>query len=128
MAGTFQPIRRSPIHHVHEHHNAQFTEQDGWQVVKSFTGAESELQSVRGSVGVCDHSPCGKIEIKGKEAASFVKGLTLSRAKAYRIHDQHFIVIAEPAAVESTTKQLVQAAAGKTNVYVIPNSSAYASF
>lgn len=128
MATTFQPVRRSPIHHVLEHHHAQFAEQNGWLVAKSFTGTQSELQSVRSSVGVCDNSSCGKIEIKGKEAAAFVGGQNLGGAKAYRVHDQHFMVIAEPSALDTATTQLVQAAIGKSGVHVIPNSSSFASF
>lgn len=126
---TFQPIRRSPIHHVLEHHHhARFEEENGWLVVKAFTGADAELQAVRASVGVCDNSACGKVEIKGKEAAAFAKAFNLSGAKVHCIHDQHFIVIIEPAAVESVTKQLSDAVSGKPGVHVIPNSSSYASF
>ena len=129
MSTTFQPIRRSPIHHVLEHHHhARFEEVNGWQVVKAFAGTDAELQAIRASVGVCDNSACGKIEIKGKEAASFVKGLNLSDAKVYRIHDQHSIVIIEPSTVESATKQLSDAALGRSGVSVVPNSSSYASF
>jgi sarcosine oxidase subunit alpha len=128
MATTFEPIRRSPIHHVHEHHHAQFAQRDGWLQVTAFTGVESELASVRSSVGVCDNSACGRVEIKGKGATAFAGGLSLHGAKPYRVHDQHFAVIIEPNAVEAVTKQLTQAAAGKADVHVIPTSSGFASF
>ncbi len=128
MATTFQPIRRSPIHHVHEHHNAQFVERDGWQVVTSFTGRDSEIAAVRASVGVCDNSACGKIEIKGTDAGAWLGGLALSGARTYRIHDRHFMVISDPAATDGVTRQLLQAAAGRAGLQVIPNSSSYASF
>lgn len=128
MATTFQPIRRSAIHHIHEHHHAQFAEQNGWLVVKAFTGAESELDAVRKSVGVCDNSACGKVEVKGRDAATIAGGLNLSGAKSYRVHDQHFMVITEPSAAESVSQQLTQAAAGKAGAHVIPNSSSFATF
>lgn len=128
MATTFEPIRRSPIHHVHEHHNARFEERGGWLLVTSFTGVDSELASVRASVGVCDDSAAGRIEIKGSGAADFAGGLRLEGAKVYRIHDQHLAVIVQPSAVEATTRQLTQAAAGKPGVHVIPISSGFASF
>lgn len=127
MTAAFQPIRRSPIHHVHEHHHAHVETHDGWLVPTAFTGADSELDALRASVGVCDNSACGKLEIKGKEAGTLLKGLALDGATAYRIHDQHFIVITEPAAAEATAKRLTEAAAGKAGVHVIPNSSSYAT-
>ena len=128
MTTVFQPIRRSPIHHVHEHHHAHFEERNGWLVATAFTGADSEIESVRESAGVCDNSSCGKIEIKGANAAAFAKGLNANGAKAYRIHDQHYIVIAEPAATDAVTNQIAQGAADKPGVHVIPNTSSFASF
>lgn len=128
MTTLFAPIRRSAIHHVLEHHHAQFTEQNGWLVVTTFTGVDSELQAVRAGVGVCDWSMCGKIEIKGKGAEAFVKSCSPQGAKAYRIHDRHFIAIIVPSAVESATREYETAAAGKADLFVIPNSSTFATF
>ena len=128
MTATFSPIKRSAIHHVLEHHHAQFTEQNGWLVVTTFTGVDSELQAVRASVGVCDWSMAGKVEIKGKGAEAFAKSCTPQGAKAYRIHDRHYIAIIVPSAVEAATREYETAAAGKPDLFVIQNSSAFATF
>src|ERR1051325_2358973 len=121
MLASFQPIRRSPIHHLHERHNVQFREQNGWLMASLFAAIESELAAVRASVGICDNSWCGKIEIGGPKAKEFSEGVAPARAKAYRIHDQHVILIIEPEAVEPVVQQLSQASQGKSGVYVVPN-------
>lgn len=128
MATAFQPVRRSPLHHLHEQHHAQLQEENGWLVATTFTGVESELAGVRSSVGVCDWSHCGKVEIKGKGAAEFAKGLSLPGARSYPVHEGRAIVVAQPEATEAVARQLTAAAAGRDGIHAIPNTSTYATF
>ncbi len=77
----FQPVRRSPLHGWAEKNGAVFVESGLWYRSSWFprpgemTWRESvdrEVLNVRSNVGLCDVSTLGKIEVFGRDAATFL--------------------------------------------------------
>ncbi len=92
----FQPVRKTPLHGWAVEQGAVFVETGLWMRSSWFpkTGedwlasASREVKSTRASVGLCDVSTLGKIDIHGKDAGIFLDRLycntfsTLSIGKA----------------------------------------------
>ena len=77
----FRPYRLTPSHKWAEAHGADFVEAGMWMRAQWFKqGAEKgwrdsvdrEVQQTRGSVGICDVTTLGKIDIQGRDAAAFL--------------------------------------------------------
>ncbi len=77
----FRPFRHTPSHKYAEEKGAIFVETGMWLRSQWFpeegetTWRESvdrEVEATRGSVGVCDVTTLGKIDIQGKDAAQFL--------------------------------------------------------
>ena len=77
----FQPVRKSPLHGWAEKNGAVFVETGLWYRSSWFprpgetTWRESvdrEVLNIRRNAGLCDVSTLGKIEISGKDAATFL--------------------------------------------------------
>ncbi len=77
----FRPTRRTASHRWAEERGAMFVEAAQWLRAQWFAGpgesdwlqtVNREVKSVRSSVGVCDVSTLGKIDIQGKDAATFL--------------------------------------------------------
>ncbi|MBB3612328.1 sarcosine oxidase subunit alpha family protein [Rhizobium sp. BK602] len=80
-AKHFQPARKSPLHNWAKKNGATFVETGLWYRSSWFprpgetTWRESvdrEVLNIRGHAGICDVSTLGKIEIFGKDAATFL--------------------------------------------------------
>ncbi|RMD47439.1 MAG: sarcosine oxidase subunit alpha family protein, partial [Alphaproteobacteria bacterium] len=85
IAGTargplFKPVRRTPMHHWHEAHGADWEPVGDWRrpycyrrAGESREGAvRREVLAVRGSVGLLDASTLGKIIVRGPDAGRFL--------------------------------------------------------
>ena len=77
----FQPIRKSPLHDWAQKNGAVFVEtglwyRSAWYPRAGETGwrqsVDREVLNVRANAGLCDVSMLGKIEITGKDAATFI--------------------------------------------------------
>jgi methylglutamate dehydrogenase subunit C len=78
---AFRPIRRTPSHNWAQAHGATFTEVGLWLRAQYFptpgekdwlTTVNREVRSVRESVGWCDVSTLGKIELRGGDVGVFL--------------------------------------------------------
>jgi sarcosine oxidase subunit alpha len=75
-----RPMRRMPAHAWHAAHDAVFEEFGGWMRPACYPrpgeGREAavrrEARAVRMHAGIFDASPLGKIEVKGRDAATFL--------------------------------------------------------
>ncbi|MFT4183247.1 MAG: sarcosine oxidase subunit alpha family protein, partial [Rhizobium sp.] len=80
-ARHFQPARKSPLHNWAKKNGATFVETGLWYRSSWFPRAgettwresvDREVLTVRKNAGICDVSTLGKIEIFGKDAATFL--------------------------------------------------------
>jgi methylglutamate dehydrogenase subunit C len=92
----FQPVRKTPLHDWCVEQGAVFVESGLWMRSSWFpkagedwlAAASREVKATRASVGLCDVSTLGKIDIQGKDAGAFLDKLycntfsTLSIGKA----------------------------------------------
>jgi methylglutamate dehydrogenase subunit C len=92
----FQPVRKTPLHEWCVEHGAVFVESGLWMRSSWFpkagedwlAAATREVKATRASVGICDVSTLGKIDIQGKDAGALLDKLycntfsTLSIGKA----------------------------------------------
>ncbi len=77
------PKRRTPMYNWHEARGAKFVESGQWYRAQYYPqggetlaeAARREATHVRESVGMCDVSTLGKIDIQGKDAADFLNRL-----------------------------------------------------
>ncbi len=81
LAGrSFQPVRRTPMHHRHLEAGAAMTVAGAW-LRPAYYGSEAEAETliaaearaVRETVGLIDVSTLGKIEVRGPDAAAFLE-------------------------------------------------------
>ncbi len=90
----FQPIRRSPVHGWAEQHGAVFVEAGLWMRSSWFprTGethwrqsVDREVATVRTAAGLCDMSTLGKIEVFGRDAATFLDRIYATRIRTLKV-------------------------------------------
>jgi aminomethyltransferase len=63
-------VARSPLHEVHAHAGARFTDFGGWEMPVQYEGVIAEHGAVRSSVGVFDVSHLGRFELSGAGTTS----------------------------------------------------------
>lgn len=77
----FRPVRHTPSHKWAEERGAVFVEAGAWLRAQWYPqegethwrqSVDREVQATRGSVGICDVTTLGKIDIKGRDAAEFL--------------------------------------------------------
>jgi aminomethyltransferase len=72
---------RLPLHDAHERLGARFAEADGLLLPRDYGDAAAEQEAVRERAGVIDRSERGKIEVTGKDRATFLHGLVSNDVK-----------------------------------------------
>ena len=72
---------RLPLHDAHERLGARFSEADGLLVPRDYGDPAGEHETVRERAGVADRSERGKIEVTGKDRATFLHGLLSNDVK-----------------------------------------------
>ena len=129
------PLKHTALHHQHLALGAAMVGDGGWRRPERYRPAEEELKAVREGVGLCDISPVGKLDLKGKQIAPVfeslfslrdlpqigrVKRMTLSHpdsasgteVSCCRLVNDHVLLLTEPGAlaeVEQALTHLVQA-------------------
>ncbi|MBB4302409.1 sarcosine oxidase subunit alpha [Rhodobium orientis] len=78
---AFRPVRKTPSHRWAEAHGASFVEVGPWLRAEWFAlpdethwrqSVDREVVGVRNSVGICDVTTLGKIDIQGRDAGIFL--------------------------------------------------------
>src|SRR5437016_5896315 len=67
------PSRRTALHRRHAELGAKMADLDGWILPRFYRGAEDEFKNVLRSVGICDISHYGKVDVKGTEIDKFME-------------------------------------------------------
>ncbi len=80
VGDLLDPVRKTPMHALHEHAGAAFEDVGQWKRPWYFplagedmhAAVNREVKACRDSLGVMDASTLGKIDIQGKDAAEFL--------------------------------------------------------
>ncbi len=126
----------SPLLAEHEELGASFTDFAGWQMPLKYTSELAEHHAVRNAVGLFDLSHMGEIEVSGPDAAALLdyalvgemSKVPVGKAKyslicnpdggviddlvAYRLADDHFLVVANAANYPAVHQQISSRAGG----------------
>jgi sarcosine oxidase subunit alpha len=126
------PVKRTALHYKHLALGATMVDDGGWQRPERYRQPEEELQAVRERVGLCDISPVGKLDLKGRQLAPILErlfspgtlppvghgqrmaqkdadGITGVKGVCCRLSGDHVVLLTEPGTllVEQTfTRQL----------------------
>jgi sarcosine oxidase, subunit alpha len=74
-----EPEKLTPMHHRHVAQGARFMDMGGWKRPLVYTSVDEECRAVREAVGLIDVSTLGKLDLKGRDAASFLDWLHPNR-------------------------------------------------
>ncbi|GGE48678.1 sarcosine oxidase subunit alpha family protein [Actibacterium pelagium] len=135
----FKPTRLTPSHHWAERQGAVFVEVGQWMRAQWFPQAgethwrqsvDREVLAVRKSVGVCDVSTLGKVDVQGPDAAEFLNliyangfaklavgktryglmlredGIAMDDGTAARLAEDHFVVTTTTAKAGQVYRQM----------------------
>ena len=75
---TATPERRTAMYHAQLAMGAVMDDADGWQLPAHYGNPSQEAAWFRGTVGISDASPIGKVRIVGRDAAQALAGLVPS--------------------------------------------------
>jgi sarcosine oxidase subunit alpha len=64
---TWNPVKRSSLHHKHLALGAALEQREGWQQPARYSSAEQELEQLKGAAGLCDISSVGKVSVQGEQ-------------------------------------------------------------
>ena len=136
---NFKPARLTPSHNWAQENGASFTESGLWLRAEWYskkneknwrTTVDREVNAVRNSVGFCDVSTLGKIDIQGKDALTFINkiycngfaklpvgkvryglmlredGLVMDDGTTARMSENHFIMTTTTVNAESVYRHL----------------------
>jgi sarcosine oxidase subunit alpha len=124
-------LKCTALHHHHLALGAVIVDDSGWQRPERYGPAEEELKAVRERVGLCDISPVGKLDLKGKQIARVLESLfslgdlpqighvqrmTLSNptdtseieVSCCRLASDHVLLLTEPDALATVEQALTQ--------------------
>ena len=142
-------VKYSPLHSIHEHLGASFTDFAGWMMPVRYSSDLSEHHAVRTAAGIFDISHMAEIHVRGADAGVFLdyalagklSGIALAQAKyslllneaggiiddlvTYRLADEHFLVVANAGNRFAAASALKDRAAG-FDVAVTDESDDYA--
>ena len=111
-------IKQTPIYEIAKQANAQFVEQDGWQVVQSYDDLAVETAVSQTHVTLCDQTHNGKIRIEGKTAVTMLdadhlaigEGESTIYGDLYRLRQDLFFVSTSAEGAESCVISLARQA------------------
>ena len=160
----FRPVRKTPSHIWAEDKGAVFVEVGMWMRAQWFPekgethwrqSVDREVLQTRKSVGVCDVTTLGKVDVQGKDAASFLNliycngfaklaigktryglmlredGIALDDGTAARLDENHFVVTTTTANAVSVYRHMEfvrQCLYPKMDVQLISTTEAWAQF
>ncbi len=160
----FRPYRLTPSHKWSEEQGAVFVEVGNWMRAQWFPKigektwretVDREVLATRNSVGVCDVTTLGKIDIQGKDAADFLNivyanafgklpigkvryglmlredGIAYDDGTTARINDHHFIMTTTTANAVLVFRRLEfvrQCLCPDMDVHIISTTDAWAQF
>lgn len=128
---ALKPTRRTPMHHWHEAEGAVFVEAGLWMRAQYYprpgedvhASMRREVRMTRASVGMCDVSTLGKIDLQGPDAAEFLNKVYSNGFKTLQIGKARYgLMLREDGIVydDGTTSRLGE------NHYLITTTTGHA--
>jgi sarcosine oxidase subunit alpha len=160
----FRPVRKTPSHVWAEEHGAMFVEAGNWLRAQWFPlphethwrqSVDREVLATRSSVGVCDVTTLGKVDVQGSDAAEFLNriycngfsklpvgktryglmlredGIVMDDGTAARLAEDHFVVTTTTANAVSVYRHMEfvrQCLFPDLDVQLISTTEAWAQF
>lgn len=78
-AGQHRPVRRTPLHQVHQNAGARWMDAGQWKRPESYGDPRAEVRGVRTAAGLIDVSTLGKLEVVGPQAAEFLERVYINK-------------------------------------------------
>jgi sarcosine oxidase subunit alpha len=95
----FSVTRRTPLHAWHEQHGARFMDAGAWKRPERYTSPEQEYRLVRAGVGLIDVSTLGKLELRGRDVATYLETLYPNRFSDLKVGRTRYGVVCDPAGI-----------------------------
>lgn len=114
----------TPIYEIAKEQNADFIEQDGWQMVQNYGDVAMETAVFTTTIALCDQSHRGKIRIEGQKAGAMLgiddlginAGKPFGDGMVYRLRQDLFFVSGAEA---ETAVSLTQKAAASEHLITV---------
>ncbi|HEV8717137.1 MAG TPA: sarcosine oxidase subunit gamma family protein [Candidatus Binatia bacterium] len=124
-----RPTKRTALHYTHLALGAVMVDDHGWQRPEQYGSPEEEIQAVHTGVGLCDISPVGKLDLKGRESVRVLEplfsanvvprvgqaqwtatktgdGVTEIKGLCCRLSSDHLLMVTEPGTVTAAEQAL----------------------
>ncbi len=98
------PLKQSPLYHVSLELGASFGDYHGWNLVSHFATPEAEAEALRTSVGLCDASWLGKLELQGRQEE--LDSLAIREGRTWKLARGHYLVLCDPARNEELARSI----------------------
>ncbi len=106
---AFRPYKVSALYGAHQTLGAQWVEEGGWRLPKSFADPEVEAERVRQSVGLQDVSAIGKLDLKGRDVERLLAGLAPpDHLSVLRLRPDHILILTLPGRQGQVAEGLLQ--------------------
>jgi sarcosine oxidase, subunit alpha len=127
MSTMNKSLARTPLHHWHKMQNAQFHDLEGWQVVKTYSTAESEITAARIGLALADVSAFAKVRVRserddGKRGTVRQLEIASARWHACFLSEDHALLLA------SKPRSLKEPLISWPNCRTLDVTSTYAGF
>ena len=100
LAGAHhEPVRRTPMHHLHEAAGATWMDLGSWKRPFVYTSVDAECTAVHEGVGLIDVSTLGKLDIKGTDAAGFLDWLHPNRFSDLKVGRVRYRILMDDAGI-----------------------------
>ena len=73
-------LKRTPLYSLYEKYGAKVIDFGGWELPVQFSSILEEHQAVRERAGLFDVSHMGEVEVKGKDALSYIQKMITNDA------------------------------------------------
>ncbi len=98
------PLKQSPLYHTSLKLGASFGDYHGWNLVSHFATPEAEAEALRTSVGLCDASWLGKLELQGRQEE--LASLAIGEGRTWQLARGHYLVLCDPARSEEIARSI----------------------
>jgi len=98
-ARSADPWKLTPTHHQHVEAGAELMDMGAWKRPLRYTSVDEECRAVRETVGIIDVSTLGKLEVVGRDAATFLDWLHPNRFSDLAVGRARYRIMCDDAGI-----------------------------